>query len=91
MHGAASVAALIDMVEDKELNAEIISLSDISWPASSIGRIMGDYVRLMQDHKRERTIDRLKGELKIAEEKGDEEKARELTAEIGDLIKRRVN
>lgn len=87
--GTVSVASLIDLVDDKSLMPELTSLAEIEWELSNAQIVIKDYIEKILDSKRERVIDRLKGELKIAEEKGDSKGARRLTEELADLIKRR--
>ncbi|MCX6830427.1 MAG: hypothetical protein NT002_14265, partial [candidate division Zixibacteria bacterium] len=89
VQGTVSEGILIDMLEDKEAEAEISSLVQIDWHGQNIPLTVKDYVRKILYFKRERIIDRLKGELKIAEEKGDLEKSKQLTAELTGLISRR--
>jgi DNA primase len=89
IHGTASASMLLDIVDDKSLAAEISSLVQIEWPQANITGIMKDYIRKILEYKRERVIDRLKGELKLAEEQHDETKSRQLAEEIAELIKRR--
>ncbi|MCX6827254.1 MAG: DNA primase, partial [candidate division Zixibacteria bacterium] len=89
IQGTVSEGILIDMVDDKSLTAEISSLVRINWDNHSITVTIKDYVRKILSFKYERIIDRLKGELKLAEEKGDTETSKKLTKEITDLISRR--
>jgi DNA primase len=89
VQGTVSEGILIDMLEDKEAEAEISSLVQIDWHGQNIPLTVKDYIRKILYFKRERIIDRLKGELKIAEEKGDLEKSKQLTAELTGLISRR--
>jgi len=88
-HGAVTPAALVDMIEDRDLKEKITSLVEAVWPDKDIRIIITDHVKQLLAFKRERTIDRLKVELKLAEEKGDEPSARRLETEIFDLIKKR--
>ena len=48
-----------------------------------------DYINKILSFKRERIIDKLKAELKIAEKSGDTDEAERITQEISELIKRR--
>jgi len=88
-NGDIVVASMIDLSENTELASEITSLAGIDWQVEDIRLTIKDYIGKLTGHKRERVIDRLKGELKVAEEKGDTEKSRRLTLEITELIKRR--
>jgi DNA primase len=89
IHGAVSESMLLDLIDDKSLASEISSLVQINWSQPNISTIIKDYIRKILEYKRERVIDRLKGELKLAEETGDETKSRQLAEEISALIKRR--
>ncbi len=86
---AISESSLIDMIEDKEMVSDITRLGSMEFPEGSPEVIIGDHVRSLMNFKRERTIDRLKGELKVAEEQGDKDRMHDLEAEILSLIKRR--
>jgi DNA primase len=87
--GAVSESALIDLTDDKELTAEISAMIKIDWHNCNIPVTVKDYIKKILYLKRERVIDQLKAELKLAEEKGDDEQSMKLTEEIADLIKRR--
>jgi DNA primase len=87
--GNVSINALMDMLDDKMLVSEISSMAETDWSRHDIQLMINDYIKKLQYFKRERIIDRLKGELKVAEENGDEKEARKLTGEITELIKRR--
>lgn len=89
IHGTISQSILIDMVEDKELAAEISSMVNLEIPSGDIGTLIRDYIRKLLAFKRERLIDRLKGELKLAEEAGDNATAKSIMKEIAALIQRR--
>jgi DNA primase len=88
-HGSVSVDRLIDLLDDKSLASEVTTLSQKEWPRESAPRMIPDYVNKILYFKRERQIDRLKAELKVAEEAKDAGKADRLTLEIAELIKRR--
>lgn len=89
MHEAVTVNNLIDNLDEKSLVAELASLAKIDWKGQDAQIMVSDYINKILYFKRERIIDRLKGELKIAEEKGDVATARQLIEEIAELIKRR--
>ncbi|MEP0828783.1 MAG: DNA primase [bacterium] len=89
IHGTISQSILIDMVEDKELAAEISSMLSLEIPSGDIGTLIRDYIKKLLAFKRERLIDRLKGELKLAEEAGDNAAAKSIMKEIAALIQRR--
>ncbi len=86
-----SESALIDLLDDTELKIKITSLAALDFPVTDPALMIKDHVNLLLKFKLERIIDTRKAELKVAEEKGDSDKARELEAEILDLIKRREN
>jgi DNA primase len=87
--GSITASSLIDKVGDSSLGSTISSMTETAWENVNVKQIIKDYLNKILYFKRERIIDRLKGELKIAEEKGDSETARRLTEEIADLIRRR--
>jgi replicative DNA helicase len=89
IHGTISQSILIDMVEDKELAAEISSMVSLEIPSGDIGTLIRDYIKKLLAFKRERLIDRLKGELALAEEAGDNATAKSIMKEIAALIQRR--
>lgn len=89
IHGTISQSILIDMVEDKELAAEISSMVSLEIPSGDIGTLIRDYIKKLLAFKRERLIDRLKGELALAEESGDNATAKSIMKEIAALIQRR--
>jgi len=64
-------------------------LAEIDWEKDKARLMIKDYLGKILNFKKERIIDRLKVELKVAEEQGDVDTARKLTEEISDLIKRR--
>lgn len=87
-HGAVSVDRLIDFLDNKSFASEISSLAKADWEEPDIQRIIKDHINKLISLKRERIIDTLKGELKLAEEKGDLETSMRLTEEITDLIRK---
>ncbi|UCD95167.1 MAG: DNA primase [Candidatus Zixiibacteriota bacterium] len=89
MHDAVSVDSLIDMLKDQSLASEVTALSQKEWMRENASRMIQDYMNKILYFKRERQIDKLKAELKIAEEAGDAEKAGRLTEEIAEMIRRR--
>lgn len=89
IHGTISQSILIDMVEDKELAAEISSMVSLEIPSGDFGTLIRDYIKKLLAFKRERLIDRLKGELALAEEAGDNATAKSIMKEIAALIQRR--
>lgn len=88
--GDLSAGALINMVDDSTLVSEITSLAGKEWTAENIPVIIEEYVTKILSFKRERIIDKLKIEVKIAEEKGDTETARRIGQEMDDLKNRRL-
>jgi len=58
-------------------------------PSGDIGTLIRDYIKKLLAFKRERLIDRLKGELALAEEAGDNATAKSIMKEIAALIQRR--
>jgi DNA primase len=89
MHGTVSVDRLIDLLKDQSLASEVTALSQKEWLRENVSKMIQDYMNKILYFKRERQIDNLKVELKIAEEAGDTQKAERLTLEIAELIKRR--
>jgi len=87
--GALSAGSLINFIDDETLISELTRLADIDWEKDRARPMIKDYVDKIMSFRRERVIDRLKAELKAAEESGDEATSRKLTDEIADLIKRR--
>ncbi len=87
--GDISVNSLIDLSENTDLASQITALAGFNWQSQNIRLMIRDYIGKLSNYKRERVIDRLKGELKVAEEKGDTEESRLLMTEIAELIKRR--
>jgi len=83
------ISALMDMTENGRLKTAMSSLAEKDWNFPDVRLAVSDYVKKISYFKRERIIDRLKGELKLAEEKGDSDTACRLTEEITELIKRR--
>jgi DNA primase len=88
-NGDISVNSLIDLAENSELVSELTALAGTEWPDEDVRLMIKDYISKLMGYKRERVIDRLKGELKLAEEKGDSDSSRRLTLEITELIKHR--
>ncbi len=88
-HGAIKESVLFDFIEDKELNTQISSLMILDLPNTNIDTQIKDYINRLLTFKRERVIDKLRAELKSAEEKKDFDLAKELTTEIEDMIAKR--
>ncbi len=88
-HGMVSESLLLDVVDDSVLAAEISSLVSVDWSGHNIASTVRDYIRKLIDFKREKIIDNLKGELKVAEETGDLALSRKLAEEISSLIGKR--
>ncbi len=88
-HGAIKESVLFDFIEDKQLASQISSLMILDLPSSNIDTQIKDYINQLLTFKRERVIDKLRAELKLAEEQKDFEAARELTIEIEELITKR--
>jgi len=88
-HGALTAGSLINYIDDESLISELTLLAESDWEKEKARPMIKDYVGKIMSFKRERLIDQLKAQLKIAEEKEDDETARRLTDEIADLIKRR--
>ena len=87
--GNVSESMLLDVVDDSEMAAEISSLVATDWSGYNSGSTIKDYVKKLMDFKRERIIDKLKGELKVAEEEGNLELSKKLTEEISLFISKR--
>jgi len=87
--GVFTESGLINQIEDQALLTDITSLAAIDWSGYNVPSTVRGLVRKIQDLKRERIIDTLKGQLKDAESKGDSKTAERLQNEIMDLIKRR--
>ena len=83
------IAELIDYIADKNLANMISSLMILDIPKANIDIQIKDYINQLLTFKRERLIDKLRADLKAAEQKKDYATARELTAEIENLIARR--
>jgi DNA primase len=88
MYGDISANKLIDLAGN-DIISEIVIQASADWEIEDARLMVKDYIGKLTSYKRERVIDRLKGELKIAEEQGDTEKSQRLTLEITELIKRR--
>ncbi len=88
-HGALEISRLIDAINDPETASKITGFGNRNWEIENPERIIRDYLRKILEHKRERNIDKLKAQLKMAEDKNDSDEADRLTREIADLIKRR--
>ncbi len=88
-HEAISESSLVDMIEDPEVTSEVTRLASIDFPPGHKETMISDHVRSILNFKREQKIDKLKAELRIAEENGDEKRIQDLEAEILSLIKRR--
>lgn len=86
---AISESSLVDMIDDEAMTSEVTRLASIEFPPGHKEIMINDHIRSIQKFKREQKIDRLKGELKVAEEAGDEDRVRDLETEILLLIKRR--
>ena len=84
-----SAGSLINYLDDDRLISELTLLAEIDWEKDKARLMIKDYLGKILNFKKERIIDRLKVELKVAEEQGDIDTARKLTEEISDLIKRR--
>ncbi|HDL04186.1 MAG TPA: DNA primase [candidate division Zixibacteria bacterium] len=84
-----SAGSLINYLDDDRLISELTLLAEIDWEKDKARLMIKDYLGKILNFKKERIIDRLKVELKVAEEQGDVDTARKLTEEISDLIKRR--
>ena len=88
-HGAIKESVLFDYIEDRQLTNQISSLMILDLPNLKIDTQIKDYINQLLTFKRERVIDKLRAELKLAEQKKDFEAAQELTTEIEELIARR--
>jgi len=88
--GEVSPASLIDKTNDEKIQSQISALAGFEWESENISMMIKDYVGKILSFKRERIIDKLKAELKAAEESGETEKAERITLEISGLIKRRL-
>ena len=88
-HGAFSAGSLINYLDEDRLITELTLLAEMDWEKEKARPMIKDYLGKILNFKKERVIDRLKAELKVAEEQGDNDTARKLTEEISDLIKRR--
>ena len=87
--GAISESVLLDHLEDKTLKSAFSSLAVKEWEGHNISATIKGIAKKIAGFKRERLIDRLKGELREAEKAGDETTAKRLEAEVYELIKRR--
>ncbi len=87
--GEFTESGLVNQIADQSLLADITALAAIDWSGYNVPSTVRGLVRKIQDLKRERIIDTLKGQLKDAESKGDSKTAEKLQNEIMDLIKRR--
>lgn len=88
-HGIVSESMLLDLVDDSAIAAEISSLVTVDWTGYNIASTIRDYIKKMTDFKREKIIDRLKGELRAAEETGDLELSKRLVEEISLFISKK--
>ncbi len=88
-HGAIKESVLFDFIEDENLASQISSLMILDLPSTNIDTQIKDYINQLLTFKRERVIDKLRSELKLAEEQKDFEAARDLTTEIEELIAKR--
>nr|MBN2278222.1 DNA primase [candidate division Zixibacteria bacterium] len=87
--GAVTVDTLVDLLEDKSLISDLTALANRDWNRDNAPTMIRDYLNQILYFRRERIIDRLKAELKAAEDDGDNETARRLAEEIANLIKSR--
>jgi len=88
-HAIVSESMLLDLVDDSAMAAEISSLVSVDWTGYNIASTIRDYIKKLADFKREKIIDKLKSELKVAEETGDLELSRRLVEEIFLFISKR--
>lgn len=88
-HGSLSAGSIINFLDDDSLVSEMTLLAEIDWEKDRARPMIKDYVEKILSYRRERVIDKLKVELKVAEDKGDHETAGKLAEEIAGLIKRR--
>ena len=88
-HGNISPSVIFDYIDDRAIASEIKLIPEDDIPATNIGLQVDDYIKQLLDFKRERIIDRLKAELKIAEENNDVENAKKLASEIEAIILKR--
>ncbi|MEW5923144.1 MAG: DNA primase [Candidatus Zixiibacteriota bacterium] len=88
-HGSLSAGSIITFLDDDSLVSELTLLAEVDWEKDKARPMIKDYVEKILSFRRERIIDKLKVELKVAEDKGDAETARRLAEEIAGLIKRR--
>ncbi|HHI02985.1 MAG TPA: DNA primase [candidate division Zixibacteria bacterium] len=88
-HGAIRESVLFDYIEDRKLANQVSSLMILDLPDTNIDTQIKDHINRLLTFRRERVIDKLRAELKSAEENKDFELARELAAEIEELISKR--
>lgn len=88
-HGAIRESVLFDYIDDKIMANQISSLMILDLPKKNIDTQIKDYINQLLTFKRERVIDKLRAQLKSAEEKKDFDVARDLTLEIEELIAKR--
>ncbi|MFH2036737.1 MAG: DNA primase [Candidatus Zixiibacteriota bacterium] len=89
IHGAIDLKSIIDLTEHSDMKAEIVRLGQLEWNKEKSAQIIEDYMTKIIGAKREKIVERLKHELKKAEDNNDSKLAEQLAEEIGSLIGQR--
>ncbi len=82
-----SPAALIDRVEDQKLKALITEIATLDLGKAEPELMLEDYLRKLELTRKSVQMKNLKEEIKTAWNKGDKEKAEELTVKLQNLIR----